>query len=333
VVTATAVRWGILGTAHINRRVIPAMRTVDRSVVVAVASRNAARAESYAAEWAIPKAVAGYRALLGRDDLTAVYIPLPNSLHVEWTLEAVAAGKHVLCEKPLALDPQEVDRIDRARAVSNVVVAEGFMYRHEPLTARVVQLVRDGAVGALRAIVGGFTYARSRTNDVRLDAALGGGALFDVGCYPVSYACLLAPERVETVRGLARWTPAGVDEEFAGLVRFRSGIDASVYAGFRAAYRTWLDVVGSEGSLRVPNPFKPGLCEQLELERLGDLRRFEVAGSPLLFVRQIENFVSAVLDGVAPAISLEDSRRIAGALSLLHASASPPGALATRKDD
>jgi predicted dehydrogenase len=323
-VTGDTVRWGILGTARINRRLIPAMRTAGRSVLVAVASRDADRAQACAAEWDIPCAVTGYDTVLRRNDVSAVYIPLPNSLHVEWTLAAIAEGKHVLCEKPLALHPRDVERIDRARAAAGVVVVEGFMYRHEPLTARVVELVRDGAVGAVRAIVGGFTYARSRANDVRLDAALGGGALYDVGCYPVSYACLLARQPVDGVRGLATWTATGVDEAFAGLLRFRSGIDAQVYAGFRAAYRTWLDVLGSEGALRVPNPFKPGLHEHLVLDRLGEMLRIDVPGSSQLFVRQIDDFVSAVLDRVPPTVSIEESRVVAEALSALHAAARRP---------
>src|SRR4029453_1519347 len=130
------VRWGILGTARINRRVIPAIALARRSELVAVASRDRARAEAYASKWSIPRAIAGYQALLDDAGIDAVYVPLPNTDHVPWTLAAIAAGKHVLCEKPLALDPDDVDRIAAAAAMARVVVEEGFMYRHEPLTAR-----------------------------------------------------------------------------------------------------------------------------------------------------------------------------------------------------
>ncbi len=317
-----AVGWGLLGTARINRRLIPAMRAVPRSRLIAIASRTPARAEAAAQEWDIPQAV-GYDALLSRDDVTAVYIPLPNSLHVAWTLKAIAAGKHVLCEKPFALDPSDIDRIAAARDRAGVVVAEGFMYRHEPLTGRVRQLVMDGAAGAVRLIVSGFTYARSRPDDVRLDAALDGGALNDVGCYPVSYACLLAGREATSALGAATWTGGGVDEETTAILRFGNGPAASIHAGFRAAYRTWLQVIGTEGALTVPNPFKPGPVEHLELERLGETRRIEVAGSANLFEREVEHFVEAVLDGRPPVVTLEDSRRVAGALSLLHASIRP----------
>ncbi len=187
----TRVRWGILGTARINRRLIPAMRAAARSELVAVASRDRDRGEAYARSWAIPHSASGYQALLADDRIDAVYIPLPNSEHVGWTLAAVAAGKHVLCEKPLALDPSEVDAISDAAAARGVVVEEGFMYRHEPLTDRVRSLVADGAVGAVRAVTSGFTFAIERHDDVRLDPELGGGSLWDVGCYPITYAQLI----------------------------------------------------------------------------------------------------------------------------------------------
>src|SRR5687768_10450891 len=184
-------RWGILGTARINRRLVPAFRTSKRGQLAAVASRDLARATAHAREYGIPRAVEGYRALLDDPSIDAVYIPLPNTEHVPWTLKAIAAGKHVLCEKPLALHPVDVDRISAAAAAANVIVEEGFMYRHEPLTARVVSLINDGAVGAVRAIVSGFTFLLDNHSNIRLDPRLGGGALWDVGCYPVTYTQLI----------------------------------------------------------------------------------------------------------------------------------------------
>jgi xylose dehydrogenase (NAD/NADP) len=314
------VRWGLLGTARINRRLIPALRASARSLIVAIASRDPERAAAHAREWDIPSAMDSYEALLGRDDVNAVYIPLPNSLHVEWTLHAIAAGKHVLCEKPLATAVTDVDRIAEAAARAGVVVEEGFMYRHEPLTTVVAGLVRDGAVGTVRTIVSGFTYAQARADDVRLVRSLGGGAVWDVGCYPVSYACLLTGHDHVTAAGVARMTGSGVDEELTGVLRFPAGLTASIYAGFRAAHRTWLEVVGSEGSLVVPNPFKPGPIEQLTLERLGERQTLAVPGSSLLFARQVEHFVARVLDGAPATVSLTDSRRtVAACCALLDA--------------
>src|SRR5688572_27743284 len=140
------IRWGILGTARINRRLIPAFRASQRGQLYAVASRDLARATAHAREHGIPRAVEGYQNLLDDESIQAVYIPLPNTDHVPWTLAAIAAGKHVLCEKPLALDPHDVDRIAAAAAAANVVVEEGFMYRHEPLTGKVLDLIHGDAI-------------------------------------------------------------------------------------------------------------------------------------------------------------------------------------------
>ena len=321
-VTNRVIRWGILGTARINRRVIPAMRLARRSELVAVASRDRARAEHYAAEWSIPRGVTGYQTVLDDPSIDAVYIPLPNTDHVPWTLAAIAAGKHVLCEKPLALDVADVDRIAAAAAAGGVIVEEGFMYRHEPLTRRVIELLNDGAVGSVRAVISGFTFALDSPANIRLDPALGGGALWDVGSYPVTYAQLIAGRGPTIVAGTALWHASGVDEDFMGVLRFDAGgMTANIYAGFRAAYRTWLEVIGSDGSLTVPNPFRPGPREILALERDGVAQRIDVLGSSEIFVREIEDFEASVLDGAPQVVTLAESRRTAATLGALYRAA------------
>jgi predicted dehydrogenase len=297
------------------------MRSARRSQLVAVASRDRARADAYARDWSIPRAIGAYQALLDDPGIDAVYIPLPNTDHVPWTLAAIAAGKHVLCEKPIALDPRDVDHIAAAASRANVVVEEGFMYRHELLTARVVSLINDGAIGAVRAILSGFTFALDMQHNIRLDPLLGGGSLWDVGSYPVTYAQLIMGHEPKMVFGSAHWHASRVDDEFSGLLRFDDGATASIYAGFRAPYRTWLEILGSDGVLTVPNPFKPGPLETLELERRGTLEPIEVAGSPELFVREIEDFEARVLDRVPAVVTLAESRRTAATLSALYASA------------
>jgi predicted dehydrogenase len=318
-------RWGILGTARINRRVIPAMRAARRSDLAAVASRDLVRAEAHAREHGIPRAVQGYQALLDDPAIDAVYIPLPNTAHVPWTLRAIAAGKHVLCEKPLALQPGDVDRIALAARAAGVCVEEGFMYRHEPLTARVRGLLSDGAIGAVRAVLSGFTFTLEGAVNIRLSPSLGGGALWDVGSYPVTYALLIAGEAPAIAFGSAHWTDSGVDDEFMGLLRFPGGVTAGIYAGFRAPYRTWLEVLGSEGALTVPNPFRPGPMERLELERGGTIEHIAVPGSPAIFVREIEDFEARVLDGAPPVVTLDESRRTCSTLTALYGAAVPAG--------
>jgi predicted dehydrogenase len=316
------VRWGILGTARINRRLVPALHASRWGKLCAVASRDLARATAHAKQYVIPKAVQGYQTLLDDAAIDAVYIPLPNTEHVPWTLAAIAAGKHVLCEKPLALDPHDVDRIAAAASAAGVIVEEGFMYRHEPQTQRIVTVLRDGAIGTVRAVVSGFTFLLDGDQNIRLSPSLGGGALWDVGSYPITFAQLIAGGYEPTmVFGTAAWTASGVDEEFMGLLRFGCGMTANVYAGFRAEYRTWLEVLGSHGALTVPNPFKPGPLEVLELERGGKVDRIEVTGSPAIFVREIEDFEARILDGAPAVVSLDESRRTAATIAALYASA------------
>ena len=319
------IRWGILGAARINRRLIPALRLARRSELVAVASRDRARVEAHAREWNIAEAVHGYEALLANPRIDAVYIPLPNSEHVSWTLAAIAAGKHVLCEKPIALTVGDIDRIAHAAASAGVIVEEGYMYRHEPMTSRVAALVHDGAIGTLRAIVSGFTFSLTDTVNIRLRPELGGGSLWDVGCYPVSYAQFLLGHAPTMVAGMAHWTATGVDDEFTGMLRFDEGVTASIYSGFRAGPRTWLELLGSDGSLTVPNPFKPGPEEGLELECGGQRDVIAVQGSPELFVRQVEDFEASVLDGRPPVVSLAESRRTVSTLAALYAAAREHG--------
>ncbi len=297
------------------------MRAVRRSILAAVASRDAARAAAYAAEWQIPRAHGSYEALLHDPEVDAIYVPLPNALHVEWTLRALDANKHVLCEKPLALVPEDVDRIAAVAAARERVVAEAFMYRHEPLIARVLELLRADAIGPLRTIASGFTYQQSRSPDVRLDPALGGGSLWDVGCYPVSVVRLAAGQEPVEVFGTATPGPSGVDESFTGLLRFAGDLTGTIYSSFRASFRTWLEVVGSDGILRVIHPFRSAPGEVIELTRGDQTERIIVEGSPLLFVRQIEDFAAAALEGRPQVMSLAESRGNAGVLAALHESA------------
>jgi xylose dehydrogenase (NAD/NADP) len=315
------IRWGLLGTAHINRRVIPAMREARRSQVVAVASRVAERARAYAAEWQIPTAHTSYDALLRDATVDAIYLPLPNSLHVEWTLRALDAGKHVLCEKPLALSPDDVDRIAAVAAARERVVAEAFMFRHEPLTARVVQLVRADAIGPVTMMSCVFTYEQARSNDVRLDPRLGGGSLWDIGCYCVNAVRLIASQEPSEVFGWASLGASGTDERFTGLLRFPDGCTAAVHSSFRSRYRTTLEIGGASGVMRVANIFRPASRTEIEIVRDGRLQTVPVEPSPELFVREIDDFVAAALDGRPPAVSLRDSRGNAATLAALYASA------------
>jgi xylose dehydrogenase (NAD/NADP) len=316
---STELRWGILSTARINRSIIPALRAVPGHALTSVASRNPEVGRRYSREWDIPRVFGSYGELVADSAIDAVYIPLPNSLHAEWTIRAVEAGKHVLCEKPLALTLAEVDAIIAAASRAGVIVMEAFMYRHHPQTLRLKALVEEGAIGRVQLIRGAFTFALTRPGDVRLVTELGGGSLWDVGCYPVSMARYLTGREPERVVGFQRLGSTGIDEAFYGELDFGEA-HAQFDCGFTAPLRTHVEVIGTTGAIAVTSPFKPGLQEQLVLTRDGSLDHIPVAGE-VLYSGQFANFADAVQSKAPPRIPLSDSRGTVGALVALYESA------------
>jgi xylose dehydrogenase (NAD/NADP) len=313
-------RWGLLSTARINTRLIPAIRAGARSEVTTVASRALDRAQAYAAEWKIPRALGSYEALLADPGIDVVYIALPNSLHVEWTVRALDAGKHVLCEKPLALSVEEVDRIEAAATRASRVAAEAFMYRHHPLTEAAAAIVKSGRMGTVRGFKGAFTFPLTREGDVRLDPSLGGGSLWDVGCYPVSYTCFLAGSAPVEVFGWQPPSPTGVDLEFAGMMRFAGGSVAQFDSGFAGPFRAEMEVIGTEGALRIHRPFRTDEMSQLLLTT-GDKTEVLPFDPEPPFAGEIADMEAAALDGRPPRIPLSESRRTAQTISSLYESA------------
>jgi D-xylose 1-dehydrogenase (NADP+, D-xylono-1,5-lactone-forming) len=246
-----ATRWGILSTARINLAVIEGARRSDAVEVVAVASRDRGRAEAYAREHGIPRAHGSYEALLEDEGVDAVYISLPNSLHHEWTLQALASGKHVLCEKPYSRRSAEVEEAFDAADRAELVLSEAFMWRHTPQTRRLLELLPE--IGELRGVRSAHAFQLTDPTNVRLISELDGGGLMDVGCYCVSAARLFAgePERVygEQVVG-----PTGVDVHFTATLRFPADVIAEFACGFDFSQRE-LELIGTGGSLKTLDPF------------------------------------------------------------------------------
>lgn len=313
-------RWGLLSTARINTRLIPAIRGGTRSEVTTVASRTLDRARDYAAEWRIPHALGSYEALLDDPGIDVVYIALPNSLHPEWTVRALEAGKHVLCEKPLALSVEDVDRIQAAATRASRVAAEAFMYRHHPLTHAAESIVKSGRLGAIRGFKCAFTFPLAREGDARLDPALGGGSLWDVGCYPVSYSCLLAGAAPVEVFGWQQSSPTGVDLEFAGMMRFGDGAVSQFDSGFIGPFRAEMEAIGTAAVLRIHRPFRTDEMSRLLLTTGDETEELPFDHSPP-FAGEIEDMESAALDGRAPRIPLSESRRTVQTISSLYESA------------
>jgi predicted dehydrogenase len=313
-------RWGLLSTARINRLIIPAIKASTRSALSAVASRTLDRATTYAAEWAIPRALGSYEALIDDPEIDVIYVGLPNSLHVDWTVRSLDAGKHVLCEKPLALSVEDVDRIQTAATRAARVATEAFMYRHQPLTHAADAVVKSGRLGAIRGFKGAFTFPLTRAGDVRLDPALGGGSLWDVGCYPVSYACFLAGEAPVEVAGWQHASAAGVDLEFAGMMRFTDGSVAQFDSGFMGPFRAEMAVVGTGAALRIERPFRTDAMSRLLLTT-GDDTESLPFDHEAPFAGEIADMEAAALDGRPARIALSESRRTASAILALYESA------------
>ncbi len=311
-------RWGLLSTARINRAVIPPIRGSQRSELHAVASRDIVKAKDYAKEWHIPHAYGTYEELLAREDIDAIYNPLPNHLHAEWSIRAAEAGKHVLCEKPLALTLDEVDQMAAAAKQHHVVIAEAFMYKHHPQTLKVLDLIEQETIGDLLLIKGAFTFNLDRPDDVRWVPEWGGGSIWDVGCYPISFSRLAANAEPVEVFGWQVTGARGVDVVFSGQMRFASGLLAQFDCGFRAPYRTAMEIVGTTGSIELDSPFKPAAGEWIKIKR-GDSVELLRAPDFELYRGEIEDMERAVLDGQSTRVSLANSRaNVATIVALLQ---------------
>jgi predicted dehydrogenase len=306
-------KLGLLSTADINTMLIggapPAVE------VAAVASRDGARADAYAREHGIARAHGSYEALLADDELDAVYISLPNRLHHEWTLKALAAGKHVLVEKPYSRRPEEVEEAWDAAAAARLVVMEAFMYRHHPQASKARSLVVEGAIGRLRAIRATFSFQLLDLTNIRMLPDLDGGALMDVGCYCVSGSRLLAgePERVFGEQALG---PTGVDIDFFATLRFPNDVTAQFDASFSLPKRQRLEAVGEEGTLVVEAPWRADWGGRLLLnDEVVPIDPVDPYG------RELANFAAAVAGEEQPLLGRDDALAQARVIEALYRSA------------
>jgi predicted dehydrogenase len=313
-----AVKWGILSTADINRKVIPGAHASEKAELVAVASRDLTRAEQYAREWELERAYGSYEALLEDADVEAVYISLPNTLHCEWSIRAVEAGKHVLCEKPMSRNVGDVEAAFDAAERNGRILMEAFMYRHNPQTARLRQLVDEGAIGDVRLVRSCFSYSLYDTENIRLRPDADGGSLMDVGCYCISGSRLLAGEP-EQVYGQQFVGPSGTDWVFTGAMRFPGDVFAQFDCGTALPERDELEAIGSEGSLFLDDPWH---CDEpvIELRRDTDTERIEVEPADS-YRLEIENLSDAIRGATDPLLGREDAVAQARAIDALYRSA------------
>jgi predicted dehydrogenase len=308
-------RWGILSTADIARRkVIPGMLKADRCRVLAIGSRDEGRARQVADGLGIPRVHGSYEALLGDPDIDAVYIPLPNHLHREWVIAAARAGKHVLCEKPLAMTSADAQEMVDVAAAEGVVLMEAFMYRLHPSWVAVRDLVASGRIGRLTAVQSWFGYYNDDATNIRNIRAYGGGALFDVGCYSVNLSRLLfGTEPTAVSAAITRDADSGVDVLTSGILEFGDGV-----ATFTCSIRTETDqrvhIYGTDGRISIEIPFNipPDRPTRVFVTAGGD-PPVAPATETLTFATadpytvETERFAAAILDGTPPPTAAEDA--------------------------
>ena len=311
-------RFGVLGTARIGRTSVNgAIQSSRNAELLAVASRDIALARDFAREFSIPRPYGGYEALLDDPEVDAVYIPLPNSLHREWAIRAAEKKKHVLCEKPLALSVGECLEMQAAADANGVTLMEAFMYRFHPRTQRLVEMVRTGVLGELRAIRSAFTFRLIRPDNIRLRADLGGGALMDVGCYCVDISRRLAGTLPTEVQAWATFGPTGVDTQLAGSLRFDSGVIAQFDCSLAMERREFVEAVGVDGSLFASSVFVsgPGEVEIVEQRGRGAEVRHAFAGDDP-YRLMVEHFADAVLTGEPVRYGISDA---VGTMAIIEA--------------
>jgi xylose dehydrogenase (NAD/NADP) len=319
-------RWGVLGAARIVRKTIPALQETNNGEVVGIASRTEEKAREYADKHGIAQAFGSYEALLASPEIDAVYIPLPNALHLEWVLKSLEAGKHVLSEKPLAMNPAEVEEIAQKADETGLKVLEGFMYRFHPRFEKLHDLLGAGAVGKLTFIHVGHSFEAGGDENIRWYTGLGGGALFDAGCYCVNVSRMVAGEEPAKVAAFGNYREANdegfVETSIAGMLRFPGGATSLFDTGVNLERRNFLEITGTEGRLVLDNPF--GLLEEdsvIEEHHFGqDTVYHEVKGENH-FVRMGEHFADSVLNGTPLHYDLRDAANNARVLVALDRAA------------
>lgn len=321
------IRWGVLSAANIGRKVIPAIHKAKNSVMSAVASRDLGKARAYADELNIPTAYGSYEELLADPNIDAIYIPLPNGLHHEWAIKCAQAGKPTLCEKPLANDSAQAQEMVDAFEKAGVPFAEAFMYRFHPQTQRIVQMVREGAVGDLRVINGVFTFNIRSEDNVRLSADLAGGGLMDVGCYPVSLMRLVTGEEPIRAVGAANFGErSGVDEMLSGVLHFPSGVLGHFDCGLRAMFSNTAEIRGTTGRIVVEWAFTMPPSQPTKIRYWSDkngsgtYEEIEIAPANS-YTLMAEDFADAILNQRPPKFPASDAVKQMRVIDQLYASA------------
>lgn len=320
------VRWGILSTANIGAKAVtPAILASTNGVLAAVASRNDERAAEYAARFNIPRSHGSYEELLADPDVDAIYNPLPNSMHLEWTIKALEAGKHVLCEKPLGLNAAECLEMAAAAERNGRLLMEAFMYRFHPRIQRTVDLVAAGELGNLKLIRSAFAFNVQDPGNIRLQADLGGGSLMDVGSYCVNVSRTVVGSEPLEAQAFAVEGSAGVDVELFGVLRFEGNVFAQFSSSLNTFRHELVEVVGTDGRLQLGSVFQPGTADAaIDLETADGSRQETIQGVNH-YQLMVEHFADCILTGTKPRYSVLDAAANMAAIEALYASAANGG--------
>ncbi|MGL5969270.1 MAG: Gfo/Idh/MocA family protein [Kluyvera sp.] len=307
------VNWGVLGYARIAKNsVIPAINRAENARVYAVASRN--KAELPTGEW--EQSYGDYAALLADDAIQAVYIPLPNSLHKEWVIRALEAGKHVLCEKPLGLTAAEAQEMQQVARKHNRLLMEAFMYQYTDRVRVVKDAVESGELGDIRHINVSFRFLLDRPNTIKMQPALGGGSLYDVGCYPVNFIGMITGRLPVECKALCE-TDQDVDTNLSALLQYDDGLIANIHCGFNAFGRNYAEIIGTKGMLCIDKPFLDD-AGTIYLHTSEGVRELPVSESDR-YQAEVRNFSSAVLNEPSRLIPLEETVRNMQVLDMIRA--------------
>ena len=329
--------WGLLSTARINERLIPALRASGRSELLAVASRSTGRAQAYAKQWDIPHAYGTYQQMLADPAIDVIYLSLPNHLHVEWAIKCAEAGKHVLCEKPIAITTEEVTRMAQAAGKNGVIIQEAAMMCFHPQTQYLQELVAKRVIGDVRLIRGVFAFTLENPGDIRLNTNMGGGSLWDLGSYCVIFArTVLQAEPVE-VSAYQVSGDTGVDMSFSAQMQFPTGTLVQFFSSFQSFAHIEADFLGTEGRIYADIPWANhiGASANVQVTRSGnpegtstfsdsmeghtiDTKTYENMNA---YQCEIDSMVESVLNGTEPVISLADSWKNVSTIVALHESA------------
>lgn len=314
----TQINWGVLGYARIAQTsVIPAIARAANAKLLAVASREASKLTDAQEKTGCERTYASYEALLEDKDIQAIYIPLPNSLHKEWAIKALQAGKHVLCEKPIALTAAEALEMNTVAKAQNRLLMEAFMYRYTDRTHKVREVIGSGALGEIRHINASFRFFLDRPNTIKVQPGLGGGALYDVGCYPVNFLGMVTGRHPVRAHAVAQMDQ-GVDVNLSALLQYDDGLIANIHCGFNAFNKMGVEIIGTQGLLKIDDPFAD-FRGHIELTTKEGTRLIPVAESDR-YRDEIADFSAAILEGRFPAFGMDETIMNMQVLDMIFAS-------------